>query len=84
MVCELSQRGDSELDEAYLVDFLWFSQSVCCIHRIYYKAERRYSNVTNMSGKALFLYIVSICNESIINLSASYIENILDCYASEL
>ena len=73
MVCELSQRGDSEFEEAYLVDFLGFSRIVCCIHRIYYMAERRYSNVTNMSCKALFLYIMSMCNENIINLSATYI-----------
>ena len=37
-----------------------------------------------MSRKALFLYIMSTCDENIINLSASYIENILNCYASEL
>ena len=42
------------------------------------------SNFTNMSRKALFSYIMSTCNENIINLSASYIENILNCYASEL
>ena len=42
------------------------------------------SNFTNMSYKALFLYIMSMCDENIINLSASYIENILNCYASEL
>ena len=27
---------------------------------------------------------MSMCDENIINLSASYIENILNCYASEL
>ena len=42
------------------------------------------SNFTNMSCKALFLYIISMCDENIINLTASYIENILNCYASEL
>ena len=42
------------------------------------------SNFTNMSCKALFLYIMSICDENIINLRASYIENILNCYASKL
>ena len=42
------------------------------------------SNFTNMSFKALFLYIMSMCDENIINLGASYIENILNCYASEL
>ena len=76
--------SDNELDEAYLVDFLGYLQSACCIHRRYYMAERRYSNFTNMSCKALFLYIMSMCDENIINLSASYIENILNCYASEL
>ena len=42
------------------------------------------SNFTNMSCKALFLYIMSMCDENIINLSASYIENILNCCKSEL
>ena len=42
------------------------------------------SNFTNMSCKALFLYIMSMCDENIINLSASYIENMLNCYESEL
>ena len=35
---------------------------------------------TNMSRKALFLHIMSMCDENIINLS----ENILNCYKSEL
>ena len=35
------------------------------------------SNFTNMSCKALFLYIMSMCDQNILNLSASYIENIL-------
>ena len=35
------------------------------------------SNFTNMSCKALFLYIMSMCDQNIVNLSASYIENIL-------
>ena len=42
------------------------------------------SNFTNMSCKTLFLYIMSMCDENIINLSASYIENIPNCYKSEL
>ena len=42
------------------------------------------SNFTNMSCKALFLYIMSMCDQNILNLSASYIENILNCYESEL
>ena len=42
------------------------------------------SNFTNMSCKALFLYIMSMCDENIINLSASHIENILSCCKSEL
>ena len=37
------------------------------------------SNFTNISCKALFLYIMSMCDEIMINLSASYIENILNC-----
>ena len=37
-----------------------------------------------MSYKALFLYIMSMCDQNILNLSASYIENILNCYAFEL
>ena len=42
------------------------------------------SNFTNMSYKALLLYIMSMCSENIINLNASYIENILNCHKSEL
>ena len=42
------------------------------------------SNLMNMSYKALFLYIMSMCDQNILNLSASYIETILNCYASEL
>ena len=37
-----------------------------------------------MSCKALFLYIMSVCDENIINLSASHIENILSSCKSEL
>ena len=50
-----------------------FLKSLCLIN----------SNFTNMSCKALFLYIMSMCDENIINLSAYYIENILNCYKSE-
>ena len=50
--------------------------------------ERLYSinsNFTNMPCKELFyIYIMSLCDESIINLSASYIENNLNCCKSEL
>ena len=42
------------------------------------------SNFTNMPCKALLLYIMSMCDENIISLSASSIENILNCYKSEL
>ena len=42
------------------------------------------SNLTNMSCKALFLYITSMCDENIKNPTASYIENILNCCKSEL
>ena len=35
------------------------------------------STFTNMSCKAPFLYIMSMCDENITNLSASYIENIV-------
>ena len=42
------------------------------------------TNFTNMSCKALLLYIMSMCDENIINLSASYIENILNCCKYEL
>ena len=42
------------------------------------------SNFTNMSCKALFLYITSMYDENIINRSPSYIENFLYCYKSEL
>ena len=40
------------------------------------------SNFTNTSCKALFLYIMSMCDQNILNLSASHIENILNCYAN--
>ena len=39
---------------------------------------------TNMSCKALFLYIKSMYDENITHVSASYVENILNCYKSEL
>ena len=58
-----------------------------CIHSSLSHTESLYlinSNFTNMSCKALFLYIMSMCDENIINLSAYYIENILNCYKSEL
>ena len=42
------------------------------------------SNFTNMSQKVLFLYIMSMLKKNIINLSASYIENILNCCKYEL
>ena len=42
------------------------------------------SNFRNMSCKAILLYIMSMCDENIINRSASYIENMLNCYESEL
>ena len=42
------------------------------------------SNFTGMSCKALFLNIMSMCDENIIKLSASYIENIPNCYKSEI
>ena len=45
MVCELCRfviTTDSKPDEAYLVYFLGYSQSACCIHRRYCMAERRY------------------------------------------
>ena len=39
-----AQRADSELDEAYLVDFfsIGYSQNARCIHRRYHMAEQRY------------------------------------------
>ena len=42
------------------------------------------SNFTNTSCKALFLYIMSMCDQNILNLSASHIENILNCYACKI
>ena len=42
------------------------------------------SDFTNMSCKALFLYIMGVCDENTIRLSASYNENILNCYKFEL
>ena len=41
-VVSWAQRDDGELDEAYLVDFLGYSQNACCIHRRYHMAEQRY------------------------------------------
>ena len=42
------------------------------------------SNFRNRSYKALFLYIMSMCDQNILNVRASYWENILNWYASEL
>ena len=73
-LCNRSEIGD---------EFHWISLS----HMRGIFLESLYSinsNFTNMSCKALFLYIMSMCDENIVNLSASFIENILNCYKSEL
>ena len=43
-----------------------------------YEKERGYKYVYVLQG--IFLYIMSVCDENIINLSASYTESILNCY----
>ena len=38
------------------------------------------------TGETIFLYIISMCDENIniINVRASYIQNIVNCYKSEI
>ena len=81
-LCPLCNRFESGDEFHYLLKCIHsslshirgiFLKSLCLIN----------SNFTNMSCKALFLYIMSMCDENIINLSAYYIENILNCYKSE-
>ena len=81
-LCPLCNRSESNDEFHYLLKCTHSSLS----HRGIF-LESLYSinsNFTNMSWKALVLCIMSMCDENIINLSASYIENILNCYASEL
>ena len=81
--CPLCNR--SEIGDEFHYLFKCTHSSLSHIRGIF--LESLYSincNFTNMSCKALFLYIISMCDENIINLSASYIKNILNCYASEL
>ena len=40
------------------------------------------SNFMNMTDKALFIYILTMHDENIVNLSAQYIDNIQNCYKS--
>ena len=82
-LCPLCNR--SEIDDEFHYLLKCSHSSLSHIRGIF--LESLYlinSNFTNMSCKALFLYIMSMCDENVINLSASYIENILNCYASEL
>ena len=47
--------------------------------------ERLYkinSNFINMTDKALFIYILTMHDENVVNLSAQYIDNIQNCYKS--
>ena len=48
------------------------------------KREVRVSEGSSYRESTVFLYIMSMCDQNILNLSASYWENILNCYASEL
>ena len=81
--CPLCNRSEIADEFHYLLKCI--DSSLSYIRGIF--LESLYSiniNFRNISCKALFLYIMSMCDENIINLSASYIENILNCYASEL
>ena len=81
-LCHLCDR--SEIDDEFHYLLKCIHSSLSHIRGIF--LESLYlinSNFTNMSCKALFLYIMSMCDENIINLSASYIENILNCHKSE-
>ena len=47
--------------------------------------ERLYkvnSNFINMTDKVLFIYILTMHDENVVNLSAQYIDNIQNCYKS--
>ena len=47
--------------------------------------ERLYkinSNFINMNYKALFIYILTMYDENVVNLSDQYIDNIQNCYKS--
>ena len=80
-LCLLCNRSESNDEFHYLLKCTHSSLS----HRGIF-LESLYSinsNFTNMSYKALFLYIMSMCDRNILNLSAPYIESILNCYASE-
>ena len=40
------------------------------------------SNFINMTDKVLFIYMLTTYDENVVNLSAQYIDNILNCYKS--
>ena len=47
--------------------------------------ERLYkinSNFINMTDKTLFIYILTMHDKNVVNLSAQYIDNIQNCYKS--
>ena len=82
IICPLCNR--SEIGDEFHYFLKYTHSSLSHIRGIF--LESLYSinsNFTNMSCKALFLYIMSMCDENI-NLSASYIENILNCYTCKL
>ena len=82
-LCPLCSRSEIVDEFHYLLKCTYSSLSHITgilLESLYSKS----SNFKNMSCKALFLYIMSMCDENITNLSASYIENILNCYKSEL
>ena len=81
-LCPLCSRSEIVDEFHYLLKCTYSSLSHITgifLESLYSKS----SNFKNMSCKALFLYIMSMCDENITNLSASYIENILNCYKSE-
>ena len=81
-LCPLCNR--SEIDDEFHYLLKCIHSSLSHIRGIFLKSLYLInSNFTNMSCKALFLYIMSMYDENIINLSAYYIENILNCYKSE-
>ena len=63
---------------------------VFMLHRettVYIKTHKTAINQPmDHTGETIFLYIISMCDESIniINVRASYIQNIVNCYKSEI
>ena len=81
-LCPLCNRSEIGDEFHYLLKCTHASLSH--IRGIFLESLYSINSNTNMSCKALFLYIMSMCDQNILNLSVSYIENILNCYAFEL